>query len=212
MMSRNSGHGQAITALLLVGVLATTASASNINPPSSSRRTLLATPVTPTTPINSDTYRATDSPGTLSGLQDVASTDGSTNVLQGHYLSAAGLFASTTYDAASQKGGQKGAPLWGSVGTSGTWGQEIIYGPTNGSIAEVVDRGITLGRLGTDQQSRIWMLDSLKGTAYQISTSTSSSGTGTVIGVFKTSPGRPSHPITHDIPGDVCTVAICFID
>jgi hypothetical protein len=188
-MARTRNCGQAMTsAMLLIGVLAT-ASAGQIRSPSS-HRSLLANPAAPA-PDKSSGYRVTDSPATFSGLQDETPTGIPRNIVRGHYLTDSGLFASTSYIAGSQYGGQK-EDLSITADSDGTWGQEIYYGPTPSAIREdTTAAGIALGNLGTAlHKDIVWMLDAFKGTAYQISTSTSSLGTGSVIGVFQTSPGR----------------------
>lgn len=190
-MRRNATGGQAMTALLLIGLLAM-ASASQIRSPTFFRRSLLANPATPA-PTVGLTYRDTDTPATVSGLQDAAST-GTTPVTVGHYLTNDGLMASTTYAAGTQNGGQK-VPH-----SVGTWGQDISYSavPLNGDTRPDIfedtttlnTHGVTIDSVKYNQKNNVWMMDTNQGYAYKIDSSTSGAGTGAVIGVFQTSPGR----------------------
>lgn len=184
--------GQAMSVLVLFSML-TTLSASRLRHPTFSRPTdVLATTPTPspTTPLS---YRATDAPATLSGLQDAAST-GTTPVATGHYLTSSGLFASTSYAAGAQNGGQK---PHSSTGTTGTWGQDISYsavgvnGDTRTDIFEdsTALNGITVDSVKFGQQNNVWLLDTSQGKAYKIDSSSSGSNRGTVSGVYKTSQG-----------------------
>lgn len=199
---RRNGR-QAMPAVLLVSLLAT-ALASDAHSPSLSRRSLLAVPPTPA-PTTSPTYRATDSPATVSGLQDAAPS-GTTNVTVGHYLTNSGLMASTPYSAGAQSGGQK---AHSAASATGVWGQEISYsavdvnGDTRADIFEdsTVLNGITVDSVKFRQQNNVWMLDSAMGTAYKIDTSSSGGHSGSVSGAFQTSPGEPWH---HAIGYRVC--------
>ena len=197
-MTRKSNGGQSMTALLLIGMLAT-ASAGQIRSPSFFRRSLLADPPAPA-PTQSLTYRATDSPATFSGLQDAASS-GTTTVTVGHYLTNLGLMASTSWAAGSQTGGQKSHS---DTTHTGTWGQEISYsavnvgGDTRTDIFEDTTslNGITIDSVKLHQANNLWVVDSNQGNVYKLDTSSSGSGTSSVLGVFQTSPGRRPHTST----------------
>jgi hypothetical protein len=188
-MPRNSNSGHAMTALLLIGMLAT-ASAVQIRSPSFFRRSLLANPPAPAPTTSALT--AADSPATISGLQDVAST-GNVAVTVGHYISDIGLYASTTYgDVGAGTGGVKALTT-----PVGTWGQTFSYsavtivGDSRTDIFEVPATGVTVDNVKLHQQNNVWMLDTNQGTAYKVSTD--AAGTpGAVNGVFQTAAG--SHP------------------
>lgn len=194
-MRRHCNGGQAMTALLLVSLLAT-ASAGHLRSPSHFHRSLLANPPEPT-PTTSLTYRATDSPATVSGLQDADAT-GDAPVTVGHYLTNVGLFASTPYSAPTQTGGQK---THSGTFDTGVWGQEISYsaaninGVTRPDIFEdsTALNGVTIDSVKFNQQDNVWMVDRKMGNAYKI---VSDSGSSTPGGIFQTSPGR-IRPLTH---------------
>lgn len=194
---------QAMSAILLIGLLAT-ALASGAHSPGSFRRRLQTLP-RPPAPTRSLTYRAADSPATFSGLQDAPST-GTTGVVVGHYLSNDGLMASTPYSAGTQSGGQK---THSATSATGVWGQEISYsdenvdGDTRPDIFEDTTAliGITIDSVKFRQQNNVWMLDRAMGLAYKIDSSSSGSSTGSVSGIFQTSPGQltpPKKPAAFD--------------
>lgn len=178
----------ALSALLLICFIATTVSASSVHAPSQSRRSLLANPPAPSptfSDVSATPNRATDSPATLSGLQDASST-GTTIVTVGHFLDGAGLQASATYSTGP-----------GGVKTSGTgvWGQSFTYSaiPVNGDARTDIfesSTGVTVDSVKFNQKNNVWMLDTAAGSAYKIDTSTSGASTGATIGVFQTSPSE----------------------
>ena len=148
----------------------------------------MANPPVPASTISALT--ATDSPATLSGLQDAASAGATSTVTVGHYLAGAGVLASTA-NGGGQNGGQKAL-----TSTPGTWGQQLSYsaavvnGDSRTDIFESGSTGVTVGSVKFAQQNNVWMLDTNQGTAYKVSTAAGSAGT--VNGVYKTGPGR--HP------------------
>lgn len=180
-----------MSAFLLLRCLAASVSASSIWCPSVFRRSLLTNPPAPAptfSDISSTPNRATDSPATLSGLQDAAST-GTTTVTFGHFIDDTGLRASNTYS--TGPGGVKAS----SPGTTGTWGQVFTYSAINANGDTRTDiyessTGITIESVKFNQKNIVWMLDAASIAVYKINTDSSGSGTGAVIGVFKTSPSK----------------------
>lgn len=166
-MPRNPVSSQAMAALLIIGLLATASAAGHIHSPSFFRRSLLAHPPAPA-PTQSVPFRVTDTPATISGLQDAPPT-GTTPVTVGHYLTNFGVMASIPWAAGSQTGGQK---THSSAGTTGTWGQELSYSAVDNGNSDVRPdlfedssalNGITLDSVKFGQKNNLWLMDTRQG-------------------------------------------------
>ena len=190
-MARQSHSGQAMAALLFIGMVATV-SADSVRSPALFRRSLLTSPPAPA-PTSADVamtpVRATDAPSSFSGLQDAASI-GNSSVTVGHYVNGIGLHASTNYTTGSGYGGSKTI----TPNSIGTWGQAFTYSTISGADARPdiseTNAGVSVDSVKLNLKKYIWMLDTSSGTAYKIDTSKSGSGVGTVSGVFQTSPSK----------------------
>ena len=209
-MVRSSHGSHAMAALFLIGMIAVV-SATSVRSPALFRRSLLTNPPAPAptfSDVSGTPNRPTDNPATFSGLQDVPSV-GNTTVTVGHYIDGTGLQASSTYS--TGPGGARAS----NASTTGTWGQAFSYsaialnGDARTDVLETAT-GITIDSVKFNQKNYVWMLDTSSGNAYKIDTSTSSSGTSTVKGVFQTSPSAfldlftaLLYPLRYDTTQDV---------